>query len=349
MDEPAHPLHRLASASLRLVLMSTAAMAAEAATFPIDTVKTRLQLQDRTATPRTLGALQMAASIVRRDGVAGLYAGLSPALARHVVYTGTRITIYEQLRDAWQARSPPLASGSVELLPKLAMGLTAGALGQLVAVPADLVKVQMQAAGSGSAARKHVEGNTRQLGLLGTLRHILSVEGIAGLWRGAGPAVQRAALVNLGELATYDQAKHTLLSLQLVPEGLPAHVASSVASGLVASLVSTPADVIKTRLMAQRRGPVKGGESSVGSSCGGGSSGGVGGGSTGSGGGSSVGRGGDVLYRGAWDCAVRSVREEGWGVLYKGFFPTWSRLGPWQLVFWVTYEQLRHATGLPTF
>ena len=29
--------------------------------------------------------------------------------------------------------------------------------------------------------------------------------GIAGLWRGAVPAVQRAALVNLGELVTYDQ------------------------------------------------------------------------------------------------------------------------------------------------
>lgn len=32
--------------------------------------------------------------------------------------------------------------------------------------------------------------------------------GVAGLWRGGLPAVQRAALVNLGELSTYDSVSH---------------------------------------------------------------------------------------------------------------------------------------------
>lgn len=31
------------------------------------------------------------------------------------------------------------------------------------------------------------------------------------------------------------------------------------------------------------------------------------------------------------------------------FFPTWARLGPWQLTFWVTYEELRKLGGLGTF
>ena len=39
---------------------------------------------------------------------------------------------------------------------------------------------------------------------------IISNEGIRGLWRGTMPAVQRAALVNLGELATYDQVDGVL-------------------------------------------------------------------------------------------------------------------------------------------
>lgn len=34
---------------------------------------------------------------------------------------------------------------------------------------------------------------------------------------------------------------------------------------------------------------------------------------------------------------------------YKGFFPTWARLGPWQLCFWVSYERLRSAMGLGSF
>ena len=41
--------------------------------------------------------------------------------------------------------------------------------------------------------------------------------------------------------------------------------------------------------------------------------------------------------------------ETGVGALYKGFFPTWSRLGPWQLTFWLCYEQLRLATGMGAF
>ena len=35
--------------------------------------------------------------------------------------------------------------------------------------------------------------------------------GLRGLWRGCAPNVQRAALVNLGDLTTYDMVKHTLL------------------------------------------------------------------------------------------------------------------------------------------
>lgn len=43
-------------------------------------------------------------------------------------------------------------------------------------------------------------------GVAQALRVIVQQEGVAGLWRGSLPAIQRAALVNLGELTTYDQA-----------------------------------------------------------------------------------------------------------------------------------------------
>ena len=88
------------------------------------------------------------------DSDAAQYAGLSPAVIRHVFYSGTRITVYERLRASWSRRPPedllepqsggklPQPSGqSLGLVPKLAMGAIAGATGQLVAVPADLIKV----------------------------------------------------------------------------------------------------------------------------------------------------------------------------------------------------------------
>ncbi|VDQ16114.1 unnamed protein product [Trichobilharzia regenti] len=40
-----------------------------------------------------------------------------------------------------------------------------------------------------------------------TTKQLISEGGILGLWRGGLPNVQRAALVNMGELTTYDTAK----------------------------------------------------------------------------------------------------------------------------------------------
>ncbi len=48
-------------------------------------------------------------------------------------------------------------------------------------------------------------------------------------------------------------------------------------------------------------------------------------------------------YSSPLDCLVKTVKHEGVGALYKGFFPTYARLGPWQLVFFVVYEQLSLA------
>ncbi|KAG2423768.1 hypothetical protein HXX76_015044 [Chlamydomonas incerta] len=192
------------------------------------------------------------------------------------------------------------------------MGLTAGAVGQAVAVPADLVKVRLQAEGRLVASGKLPA--PRYKGMGDCLRQIVAQEGgLAALWRGGGPAVQRAALVNLGELATYDQAKQLVLASGLTggKDNLGAHTAASMCSGFFASVVSVPADVVKTRMMSQDPRAPK--------------------------------------YASSLDCLVRSVRAEGLAALYKGFLPTWARLGPWQLVFWTTYEGTRSACSLGGF
>jgi len=54
-------------------------------------------------------------------------------------------------------------------------------------------------------------------------------------------------------------------------------------------------------------------------------------------------------YKGMCDCLIRTIREEGVITLYKGFYPIWFRLAPWQLIFWVSYEKLRIISGLETF
>ncbi len=41
-----------------------------------------------------------------------------------------------------------------------------------------------------------------------------------------------------------------------------------------------------------------------------------------------------------WQCFRSIVQHEGFTALYKGFLPAYSRLAPWQLCFFVSYERI---------
>jgi solute carrier family 25 (mitochondrial uncoupling protein), member 27 len=179
---------------------------------------------------------------------------------------------------------------------------------QVVSSPADLIKVRMQA-----DSRMLSQGiQPRYTGMADALTKIIRAEGFRGLWKGVVPNAQRAFLVNMGELTCYDQAKHLIIRKQICSDNLYAHTLASVASGLSATTLSCPADVIKTRMMNQ-------------------------------------GKEGKAMYRSSYDCLVKTLRHEGVTALWKGFLPTWARLGPWQFVFWVSYEKLRQASGISSF
>lgn len=266
-------------------MIQAAALCAEAATFPIDGVKTRMQVHKGAATFRHV--LQ---SSVAAQGWASLYRGLQPAVVRHFIYSATRVVLYEDIRNGlagWQGN----VGAAAPLWAKMAAGFTAGGLGQLLASPADLVKVRLQTAAV-------VPGSTQYAGVADCIRRTMAQEGVGGFFRGWRPNVTRACLVNLGELATYDEAKRAIMRHSGLSDGLPVHVGSALASGFFAALCSTPADVCKSRVMSG-------------------------------------------MYPGMLACLVGTVRAEGLPALWKGFVPNWLRLGPWQFVFWITYEGIR--------
>ena len=48
------------------------------------------------------------------------------------------------------------------------------------------------------------------------------------------------------------------------------------------------------------------------------------------------------IYNGILDCIHITYKNEGVFAFYKGFFPLWFRMAPWQFTFWVTYENLKN-------
>nr|XP_033791486.1 mitochondrial uncoupling protein 4 [Geotrypetes seraphini] len=316
-EEGSRPFLQRWPLASKFVLSACAAAVAELATFPLDLTKTRLQIQGEAALRRLgnnaevlpyRGMIRTAAGIVQEEGLLKLWQGFTPALYRHIVYSGVRMLTYEQLRGTVLRTAD---DKSFPLWQSVVGGMLAGAIGQFFASPTDLVKVQMQMEG-----RRKLEGKPPRIrGVHHAFMMILSEGGVRGLWAGWVPNVQRAALVNLGDLTTYDSAKHFLLLNMHLQDGILCHSIASLCSGLIAAILGTPADVIKSRIMNQPR--------------------------------DKQGRG--LLYKSSIDCLIQAIRGEGFMSLYKGFVPTWMRMAPWSLVFWLTYEQIRRTAGVSSF
>ncbi|XP_008498061.2 mitochondrial uncoupling protein 4 [Calypte anna] len=317
-EEKSFPLPERWPRASKFALSACAAAVAELVTFPLDLTKTRLQVQGEAAARRHgaawgrrvphRGMLGTMAGILQEEGLQKLWQGATPAVYRQIVYSGVRMVAYEHLRDSMLGKSE---DETFPFWKAVVGGMAAGAIGQFFASPTDLVKVQMQMEG-----KRKLEGKPlRFQGVHHAFMKILSEGGIRGLWAGWVPNVQRAALVNMGDLTTYDSVKHfLLLNTPLVDSSVTQSVASCC-SGLVAAVLGTPADVVKTRIMNQPR--------------------------------DAQGRG--LLYKSSMDCLVQTVEGEGFLSLYKGFIPTWMRMAPWSLVFWLTYEQIRKICGVSSF
>jgi solute carrier family 25 uncoupling protein 27 len=117
------------------------------------------------------------------------------------------MVFYEYLRDHVFGKNK---DGSFDVWKAVVCGMSSGWAAQFLASPTDLVKVRLQMDG-----RRRLEGlEARYRGTVHAFRSIVEEQGVRGLWRGAVPNSQRAALACLGDATTYDTAKRFLL-LQL--------------------------------------------------------------------------------------------------------------------------------------
>uniref|UniRef100_A0A8C4MNM5 Solute carrier family 25 member 30 n=2 Tax=Equus TaxID=9789 RepID=A0A8C4MNM5_EQUAS len=155
--------------------------------------------------------------------------------------------------------------------------------------------------------RMQAQSSTIQGGMIGNFINIYQQEGTRGLWKGVSLTAQRAAIVVGVELPVYDLTKKHLILSGLMGDTVYTHFLSSFTCGLAGALASNPVDVVRTRMMNQR--VLRDG------SCPG--------------------------YTGTLDCLLQTWKNEGFFALYKGFWPNWLRLGPWNIIFFVTYEQLK--------
>eukprot|EP00927_Polykrikos_kofoidii_P060449 TRINITY_DN5542_c0_g1_i2.p1 TRINITY_DN5542_c0_g1~~TRINITY_DN5542_c0_g1_i2.p1 ORF type:complete len:393 (+),score=51.33 TRINITY_DN5542_c0_g1_i2:171-1181(+) len=284
-----------------LVYGGLSCAAADAVTIPLDVVKVRMQLQGEGGHRQYRSALDAVVKIARREGPLAFTKGLAPAVLRQLSYGSLRFGLYSICKQRLGVSSQNAASSAV--FSRLAAGVFAGSTAAFICNPIDLIKIRMQA--DGMRAIGQVPPSYR--GVTDGVVSIVRNEGWRGLWKGAIPGATRAGVVNMAEIAAYDEIKSLVLRQNLMSEGLQLHLATAMITGFLSTLASCPFDVVKSRLMSQPFDD----------------------------------RGVGLRYRGMGDCFVKCFRAEGLPFLWRGFGPCYANKGPTVVILFLTYEQLR--------
>ncbi|WVQ88189.1 hypothetical protein IAS59_001923 [Cryptococcus gattii] len=245
------------------------------AVYPIDLVKTRLQNQRSTVVGEVLyrNAFDCVKKVYTNEGgVRAFYRGVLPQLVGVAPEKAIKLTVNELVRK--KATDPE--TGRIPLLMEIFAGGSAGGCQVVVTNPLEIIKIRLQMAGEITRA----EGGTAvPRGAL----HVIKQLGLIGLYKGATACFARDIPFSMIYFTSYAHLKKDVFN-----EGHHGKVlsfgellAAAGIAGMPAAYLTTPADVVKTRLQSQARA-------------------------------------GQTVYKGIVDGLSKIFREEGLRALFKG-------------------------------
>lgn len=273
---------------------------------PMDVTKVRLQLQGELSAKRQpvgfRNIFRTLMLIYKHEGVMrGIYSGLSAAVARQLVFSSLRHGTFKWTMSLYADRATLTGIDAIMPLPlQVVVGAAIGAFAAAIANPFDVVLIRMQADGHWPP-----EHRRRYHNVFDGIFRICNEEGVSSLYRGCNATVTRGILVTCSQLPSYHRAKELLLQYGLFsdPGDSRLHFISSIISAGTASIMTSPVDVIKTRLMNMKRTEIS------------------------------------PQYSGMTDCCVQIWRTEGPRGFFKGLGATFARLAPHTICMWLAQEQ----------
>ncbi|RKP08349.1 mitochondrial carrier domain-containing protein [Thamnocephalis sphaerospora] len=142
--------------------------------YPLDIVKTKLQVQSSTSPVKYQSTQHALQTIFKEEGFRGLYAGLPAGLLGVASTNFAYFYWYSALRGGYRSYMNKHISTAWELL----LGAGAGALAQLFTIPVSVVVTRQQT----------MQPKDRK-SFFGTWWEIVDEDGWTGLWRGLRPSL----------------------------------------------------------------------------------------------------------------------------------------------------------------
>eukprot|EP01059_Diplonema_ambulator_P034443 TRINITY_DN771_c0_g6_i1.p1 TRINITY_DN771_c0_g6~~TRINITY_DN771_c0_g6_i1.p1 ORF type:complete len:311 (+),score=75.38 TRINITY_DN771_c0_g6_i1:52-933(+) len=205
---------------------SVAGVVGVSACYPIDFAKTRLQKPPKDGPPFT-GLVDVLRRTKARHGVGGWYSGLRPNLTGIIPEKGLKLAVFDIVRDNLRG-----ADGSISFKAELTSAISAAVAQVVVTTPMEIVKIRCQLSGN-------------------TMFPVIRELGLRGLYKGYLSTLTRDVCFNLIFFPLQSHMKATLIRpTDHESRKLFCSFLAGISAGVLAACMSTPADVVKTRLQA---------------------------------------------------------------------------------------------------
>lgn len=204
---------------------------------PLDLVKTKMQNNQRKTS-----MTQVSKEILRTESISGFWKGLKPSLARTIPGVGLYFGCLHGIKTTFKVEKSSLGSAVT--------GASARCIAGLIMMPFTILKIRWEAGMAGTEKR-----------LLQDILNIGKNEGLAGFLKGALPTLARDAPYSGLYLLFYDTMKAQMNPVKDQLNMSPSifHMACGISAGCLASLVTQPADVVKTKMQLNNNNSKGGG------------------------------------------------------------------------------------------
>ncbi|KAH6636786.1 mitochondrial carrier domain-containing protein [Chaetomium tenue] len=211
--------------------------------YPIDLVKTRMQNQRGADPGQRLynNSIDCFRKVIRNEGFRGLYSGVLPQLVGVAPEKAIKLTVNDLVRNWFTDKQGQIWWGS-----EVFAGGAAGGCQVVFTNPLEIVKIRLQVQGE---VAKSVEGAPKRSAIW-----IVRNLGLVGLYKGASACLLRDVPFSAIYFPTYSHLKRDVFGeTQTKKLGVVQLLTAGAIAGMPAAYLTTPCDVIKTRLQVEAR------------------------------------------------------------------------------------------------